>query len=91
MLAHVGLKILSNYAWMMAYIFACFLFPFVYERAARDKSGTSDCFKISHKCTVMYCICSVNYVLINCYESWVVPAGVPSALADIGGRVEANY
>ena len=25
------------------------------------------------------------------YESWVVPAGVPSALADIGGRVEANY
>ena len=26
-----------------------------------------------------------------CYESWVVPAGVPSALADIGGRVEANY
>ena len=21
------------------------------------------------------------------YESWVVPAGVPSALADIGGRV----
>ena len=25
------------------------------------------------------------------YESWVVPAGVPSALADIGGGVEANY
>ena len=25
------------------------------------------------------------------YESWIVPAGVPSALADIGGRVEANY
>ncbi len=25
------------------------------------------------------------------YESWVVPAGVPSALAAIGGRVEANY
>ena len=24
------------------------------------------------------------------YESWVVPAGVPSALADIGRRVEAN-
>ena len=24
------------------------------------------------------------------YESWVVPAGVPSALADIGGGVEAN-
>ena len=33
---------------------------------------------------------------LNCktsksYESWVVPAGVPSALADIGGGVEANY
>ena len=24
------------------------------------------------------------------YESWVVPAGVPSALADIGGGVGAN-
>ena len=24
------------------------------------------------------------------YGSWVVPAGVPSALAGIGGRVEAN-
>ena len=23
-------------------------------------------------------------------ESWVVPAGVPSAVADIGGRVSAN-
>ena len=28
--------------------------------------------------------------VLGCYESWVVPAGVPSALADIGGRVEAN-
>ena len=28
---------------------------------------------------------------IRCYESWVVPAGVPSALADTGGGVEANY
>ena len=29
-------------------------------------------------------------VRIPFYESWVVPAGVPSALADIGGGVEAN-
>ena len=28
--------------------------------------------------------------MFTCYESWVVPAGVPSALADIGGGVEAN-
>ncbi len=36
---------------------------------------------------------AVHYILyINTYyESWVVPAGVPSALADIGGGVEANY
>ena len=33
----------------------------------------------------------VTFVSIICYESWVVPAGVPSALADIGGGVEANY
>ena len=30
------------------------------------------------------------FFLRTCYESWVVPAGVPSALAGIGGRVEAN-
>ena len=29
--------------------------------------------------------------VLSDYESWVVPAGVPSALADIGGGVEANY
>ena len=31
------------------------------------------------------------YIYTVYYESWVVPAGVPSALADIGGGVEANY
>ena len=36
--------------------------------------------------TKVHFICHTKH-----YESWVVPAGVPSALADIGGRVEANY
>ena len=35
--------------------------------------------------------CCVRCVPVVFYESWVVPAGVPSALADIGGGVEANY
>ena len=33
----------------------------------------------------------ISSLALDDYESWVVPAGVPSALADIGGRVEANY
>ena len=38
------------------------------------------------------CRVPIDYLkIIYYYESWVVPAGVPSALADIGGRVEANY
>ena len=42
-------------------------------------------------------ICRLSFVKhgffddVHYYESWVVPAGVPSALADIGGAVEANY
>ena len=33
----------------------------------------------------------VYSLCLDYYESWVVPAGVPYALADIGGGVEANY
>ena len=29
----------------------------------------------------------INILLCVFYESWVVPAGVPSALADIGGEL----
>ena len=34
--------------------------------------------------------CVVENSFVICYESWVVPAGAPSALADIGGGVAAN-
>ena len=41
---------------------------------------------------VMRCVLACHQQYLSCYyESWVVPAGVPSALADIGGGVEANY
>ena len=42
---------------------------------------------------VLFCTtkcCSSTTPVLWCYESWVVPAGVPSALADIGGGVAAN-
>ena len=49
----------------------------------------------THFAGIKQCKCMVNLkdfpLIVHCYESWVVPAGVPSALADIGGRVEANY
>ena len=39
------------------------------------------------------CRCTPMNIVIptKCYENWVVPAGVPSALAAIRSEAEANY